>query len=400
MFNKSFSRGKFRKYPYFHSQNRRLSNGHNHRSKKTVNPSLYISKAEIAPDENNTPVKNKFTDFRIDQRLKQNIYNRGYSIPTPIQDQAIPHILSGRDVIGIANTGTGKTAAFLIPLLNKMILGRHEKALIIVPTRELAVQINDELKFFSKSLNIYSVLVIGGASINRQLSELRRNPHFIISTPGRLKDIVNRRFIDLGTFHNIVLDEVDRMVDIGFINEIKFIVSRLPKVRQSLFFSATIPPEVTNIIRTFLNNPVTISVKVTETVRSIDQDIIRFENKDDKINKLQELLRREDYKKVLVFGRTKWGVERLSRHLEENGFSVASIHGNKTQNQRLKALNLFRQNQLQVLVATDVVARGMDIDDVSHVVNYDEPESYTDYVHRIGRTGRANKSGKALTFVG
>ena len=399
MFNRPFSRGKFRKYQKFHS-NRRLSNGHNQRSKKTVNPSLYISKADIAPAEEMAAVKNKFTDFRIDQRLKQNIFNRGYSIPTPIQDQAIPHILSGRDVIGIANTGTGKTAAFLVPLLNKMIQRNNEKALVVVPTRELAVQINSELKFFSKSLNIFSVLVIGGASINRQLSELRRNPHFIISTPGRLKDLVNRQFIDLGSFQNIVLDEVDRMVDIGFINEIKFIISRLPKVRQSLFFSATVPIEVSNIIHSFLRNPVTVSVKVTETVRSIDQDIIRFKNKEDKIEKLQELLRREEYKKVLVFGRTKWGVERLSRHLSENGFSVASIHGNKTQNQRLKALNLFRLNQLQVLVATDVVARGMDIDDVSHVVNYDEPESYTDYVHRIGRTGRANKSGKALTFVG
>ena len=399
MFNRSFSRGKFRKYQKFHS-NRRVFNGHNHRSKKTADPSLYISKADIATVENKTPVKNNFRDFHIDQRLKENIHDRGYSIPTPIQDQAIPHILSGRDVVGIANTGTGKTAAFLVPLLNKMIRQRSEKALVVVPTRELAVQINSELKFFSKSLNIFSVLVIGGASINRQINELKRNPHFIISTPGRLKDMVNRRFIDLGAFHNIVLDEVDRMVDIGFINEIKFIISRLPKDRQSLFFSATVPPEITNIIRTFLNNPITVSVKVTETVRTIDQDIIRFKNKDDKISKLQELLRREEYKKVLVFGRTKWGVERLSRHLSENGFSVASIHGNKTQNQRLKALSLFRQNQLQVLVATDVVARGMDIDDVSHVVNYDEPESYTDYIHRIGRTGRANKSGKALTFVG
>ncbi|KKS76463.1 MAG: ATP-dependent RNA helicase RhlE, partial [Candidatus Gottesmanbacteria bacterium GW2011_GWC2_42_8] len=257
MFNRPFSRGKFRKYQKFHS-NRRLSNGHNQRSKKTVNPSLYISKADIAPAEEMAAVKNKFTDFRIDQRLKQNIFNRGYSIPTPIQDQAIPHILSGRDVIGIANTGTGKTAAFLVPLLNKMIQRNNEKALVVVPTRELAVQINSELKFFSKSLNIFSVLVIGGASINRQLSELRRNPHFIISTPGRLKDLVNRQFIDLGSFQNIVLDEVDRMVDIGFINEIKFIISRLPKVRQSLFFSATVPIEVSNIIHSFLRNPVTV----------------------------------------------------------------------------------------------------------------------------------------------
>ncbi|OGG03539.1 hypothetical protein A2W14_03060 [Candidatus Gottesmanbacteria bacterium RBG_16_37_8] len=399
MFKRSFSKSKFRKFRNFNSKRRGFNDG-NHGRKKLSNPSRYIYKAVISPMENNTPVKNSFNDFQIDQRLKQNIFSRGYSQPTPIQDQVIPHILAGRDVVGIANTGTGKTVAFLIPLLNKINHQRTDKVLIVVPTRELAVQINDELKFFSKSLNIYSVLVIGGNSLNRQVFELKRNPHFIISTPGRLKDMVNRKFIQLSNYNNIVLDEVDRMVDIGFINEIKFIISRLPTIRQSLFFSATVPPEVNNIIASFLNNPVIVSVKISETAQGIDQDIIHIKNNEDKINKLQNLLRQEEFKKVLVFGRTKWGVERLSKHLEKNGFSVASIHGNKSQNQRIKALTLFRQNLLQVLVATDVVARGMDIDDVSHVVNFDEPDSYTDYIHRIGRTGRANKQGKALTFIG
>lgn len=399
MSNRSFSKNKFRNFRRFHSTGRGFHGG-NHRKKSAIDSSKYINKAADSSIENNLPVKNSFNDFSIDQALKQNISSRGYTQPTPIQDQVIPHILAGRDVVGIANTGTGKTAAFLIPLLNKIIHQRSEKVLIVIPTRELAVQINDELKFFAKSLNIYSALVIGGNSINRQVFDLRKNPHFIISTPGRLKDMVNRRFIELGYIHNIVLDEVDRMVDIGFINEIKFIVSRLPAVRQSLFFSATVPPEINNIVQAFLHNPVTVSVKVREIAQGINQDVIHVKNKEDKINKLQNLLRQEECKKVLVFGRTKWGVERLSRLLEENGFSVASIHGNKTQNQRLKALTLFRQNQLQVLVATDVVARGMDIEDVSHVVNFDEPVSYIDYIHRIGRTGRANKLGKALTFIG
>ncbi|MBI4991143.1 DEAD/DEAH box helicase, partial [Candidatus Gottesmanbacteria bacterium] len=345
-------------------------------------------------------VKNSFNDFQIDPRIKQNIYLHGYRIPTPIQDQAIGQILAGRDLIGIANTGTGKTAAFLIPLVNKIIQNRGERVLIVIPTRELAVQINDELKFFSKSLHIYSVLVIGGVSLNRQVYELRGNPQIIISTPGRLKDLVNRRLINLNIFNNIVLDEVDRMVDIGFINDIKFIISKLPKARQSLFFSATIPPEVNSIIGSFLKNPVTVSVKVKETASGIDQDVIHIKDKKEKFEKLQSMLRQEEFKKVLIFGRTKWGVERLSKDLMQNGFSVASIHGNKSQNQRLRALSLFRQNQLQVLVATDVVARGMDIDDVSHVINFDEPSTYTDYIHRIGRTGRADKRGKALTFVG
>ena len=399
MFYKSFTKRQFHRNRYHQGNGRSFQTGRS-RTKQHIHSSKYINKADTSPVENSLTVKNSFNDFQIDPRLKQNIFLHGYRDPTPIQDQVIPEILAGRDVIGIANTGTGKTAAFLIPLINKIIKNRAEKILIVVPTRELAVQINDELKVFSKSLNIYSVLVIGGASINRQILELRGNPHIIISTPGRLKDMINRRFINLNSFKNIVLDEVDRMVDIGFINDIKFIISKLPSVRQSLFFSATVPAEVNSIIQSFLKNPVTISVKVKETAHGIDQDVIHIKDKKDKIEKLQSMLRREEFKKVLIFGRTKWGVERLSKNLQQNGFLAASIHGNKSQNQRLAALSQFRQNQLQVLVATDVVARGMDIDDVSHVINFDEPSTYTDYIHRIGRTGRANKRGKALTFVG
>ena len=399
MFYKSFTKRQFHRNRYHQGNGRSFQTGRS-RTKQHIHSSKYINKTDTSPVENSLTVKNSFNDFQIDPRLKQNIFLHGYRDPTPIQDQVIPEILAGRDVIGIANTGTGKTAAFLIPLINKIIKNRAEKILIVVPTRELAVQINDELKVFSKSLNIYSVLVIGGASINRQILELRGNPHIIISTPGRLKDMINRRFINLNSFKNIVLDEVDRMVDIGFINDIKFIISKLPSVRQSLFFSATVPAEVNSIIQSFLKNPVTISVKVKETAHGIDQDVIHIKDKKDKIEKLQSMLRREEFKKVLIFGRTKWGVERLSKNLQQNGFLAASIHGNKSQNQRLAALSQFRQNQLQVLVATDVVARGMDIDDVSHVINFDEPSTYTDYIHRIGRTGRANKRGKALTFVG
>lgn len=399
MFYKSFPKRQFHRNRNYHGNGRGFQNGRS-RIRQHINSFKYINKTDTSSIENSITVRNNFGDFEIDPILRQNILSHGYRIPTPIQDQAIPQILGGRDVIGIANTGTGKTAAFLIPLINKIIQNRAERILIVVPTRELAVQINDEVKVFSKSLNIYSVLVIGGVSINRQILELRGNPHIIISTPGRLKDMINRRFIDLNHFKNIVLDEVDRMVDIGFIHDIKFIISKLPQERQSLFFSATVPAEVNSIIQSFLKNPVTISVKVKETAHGIDQDVIYIKSKSEKIEKLQTMLRQEEFKKVLIFGRTKWGVERLSKNLEQNGFSVASIHGNKSQNQRLRALSQFRQNQLQVLVATDVAARGMDIDDVSHVINFDEPSTYIDYIHRIGRTGRANKRGKALTFVG
>lgn len=371
-----------------------------YKAKSYVHSSHYIKKTAPTSNNENFVIKHRFQDFQIHDQLKQNISTRGYSIPTPIQDRAIPSILNGHDVIGIANTGTGKTAAFLIPLIHKIIQNRLEKLLIIVPTRELAVQIDDEVRAFSRFLHIYSVLCIGGANINRQINQLRKNPHIIISTPGRLKDLITRRFIEMMNFRNVVLDEVDRMVDIGFIQDIKYIISLLPRDRQSLFFSATFSPDVNSIIQSFLKDPVTISVKVQETADGIEQDVIRVKNKNEKVVKLNTMLRQNEFRKVLIFGRTKWGVERLSKTLQANGFLADSIHGNKSQYQRLKVLNLFKQNQLKVLVATDIAARGLDIADVSHVINFDEPANYTDYIHRIGRTARAQKTGKALTFIG
>lgn len=374
-----------------------FGNGNHH---KSLGESAYI-KNEESPS-NNTPleIRHNFSDFAIDQRLKDNILKRGFTIPTPIQDQAIQPILEGKDVIGIAETGSGKTAAFLIPLINKILLNRQEKVLIIVPTRELAVQINDELKLLTRFLNIYSSLCIGGASINRQIFELRNNPNLVIGTPGRIKDLFNRRFLHLNNIKNIVLDEADRMVDIGFLPEIKYIVSQLSKERQSLFFSATVSREVDGIINSFVRSPVTISVKSNESPLSIKQDVIRVSGLDAKIAKLRELLMKEEFTKILIFGRTKHGVDRLSKKLYLHGFSVAAIHGNKSQSQRLRVLSQFRDNRVKILIATDIAARGLDIPDVSHVINFDEPASRTDYIHRIGRTGRAQKIGHALTFVG
>lgn len=377
----------------------------NHGSKNNYNRKKidYFPNAEASqfhPSSENLEIKHNFNNFSIDPRLKQNIIARGYKVPTPIQDRAIIPILEGRDVIGIANTGTGKTAAFLIPIINKIINNRAEKVLIVVPTRELAVQIDEDLKALAIGMNIYSLLCIGGASINRQISSLAQNPNIIIGTPGRLKDLSQRRLLNLSQFKTIVLDEVDRMVDIGFIKDIRYIISLLSQPRQSLFFSATVSSEVSSIIQTFLKNPITVSVKREDSVPQIHQAIVKVKDKNEKIERLNALLKQEEFKKVLIFGRTKWGVERLSKSLQQKGFNVASIHGNKSLNQRLRVLTQFKQNQLHVLVATDVAARGLDIDDVSHVINFDEPSTYTDYIHRIGRTGRAQKSGKALTFVG
>lgn len=349
------------------------------------------------PQELFTP-KNGFSDFELTQQLKDNIAFKKYSILTPIQDQAIPAILAGRDVIGIANTGTGKTAAFLIPLVNKVFLNKSERVLIIAPTRELALQIQEELHGFSGRLGIRSVLCIGGMSLWRQRNELRQNNNFVIGTPGRIKDLINQKSLLLSAFHNVVLDEADRMVDIGFIEDIKYFISLLPLDRQSLFFSATISGKVKEILNAFVKNPVTISVEKQITAENIAQEVIKV-GKHEKIDKLHDLLSQENFEKVLVFGRTKWGMQKLTDELIRRGIKAAVIHGNKSQGQRQKALEQFKSNQVSVLLATDVASRGLDIPDVSHVINFDMPATYDDYVHRIGRTGRAGKQGIALTFV-
>lgn len=376
------------------------SRGRSRQKRGTLNLSEYILPSSPQKQMESYKSVHNFEDFLIDVRLKQNISSHGYTVPTPIQDQAIDHILAGKDVIGIANTGTGKTAAFLIPVIDKIIKNRTEKVLVIAPTRELAVQIDDELKAISHNLGVSSLLCIGGASINNQIFNLRKNPNVVIGTPGRLKDLSQRNMLNLYHFRTIILDEVDRMVDIGFLQDIKYIISKLSPVRQSLFFSATVSSDVNSLIQTFLKSPVTISVKRQETVPQIHQEIIKVKDKNDKIERLNTMLKQEEFKKVLIFGRTKWGVERLFRSLQQKGFNAASIHGNKTLNQRLRILTQFKNNQLHILVATDVAARGLDIDNVSHVINFDEPSTYTDYIHRIGRTGRAQKTGRALTFVG
>lgn len=360
-----------------------------------INKAVVDESAMVEPQQTTTT----FKDFAFDPIIHQNIEKRGYTTPSPIQEASIPHILQGKDVIGVANTGTGKTAAFLLPVIHKLFLNRENRALIVTPTRELALQIVDEFRLFSAGMNISVSLCIGGTPMFRQENQLRQRPQLIIGTPGRLKDLANRRKLNLTEFTTVVLDEVDRMVDIGFIQDIRYLIGFLPKQRQSLFFTATITDSVKGILQQFVTNPITVSVKKHNTSVNVDQDIIKVSGADDKLYKLQDLLRQEDFKKVLVFGRTKHGVERVSKKLMLNGFKVAAIHGNKSQGQRQRALDQFKSNAIQVLLATDVASRGLDIENVTHVINFDVPESYDDYVHRIGRTGRANNKGTALTFV-
>ena len=366
---------------------------------ENIDVTRFVNKAVVVEEQKPYVPAHQFDDFHIEDRLKKNIAVKGYSIPTAIQDSAIPDVLKGRDVIGIANTGEGKTAAFLVPLINKMIKHPDARVLVVVPTRELALQIDEEFMGFARGLGIYSVLLVGGASINMQIERLRRNVRMVIGTPGRIKDLIERGKLDLSKYHNLVLDEADRMLDMGFIHDIRFLIELLPRERHTLFFSATFSREIESLANTLLHDPLKISVKKFDTSRNIEQDIVRIRSKEEKFDALCSLLRDPQYSKVLVFGRTKHGVEKLGIALNRAGFKSASIHGNKTQPQRQHALKLFKDDKVQILVATDVAARGLDIPNVSHVINYELPSSYDDYVHRIGRTGRAGKRGTALTFV-
>ncbi|MDP4001429.1 MAG: DEAD/DEAH box helicase [bacterium] len=364
-----------------------------------IDPTRFVKKAVITEQVEVFVPEHKFADFNVDARLKTNITRKGYVEPTPIQDKTIPHILRGSDLVGIANTGTGKTAAFLIPLINKVLLNPQENVLIVVPTRELAIQIDDELRGFALGMRMFSVCCVGGASIGYQISNLRRQHNFIIGTPGRIKDLMERRFINLARFKTVVLDEADRMLDMGFIKDMRTMMAAMPKERHTLFFSATITREIEGLINEFLRTPVRISVKTQDTAKNVDQDIVRVNNGKGKLQVLEDLLSQPGFNKVLIFGRTKHGVERLYNTLVTSGFKAESIHGDKNHARRQKALKSFKENHIQILIATDVAARGLDIPDVSHVINYDLPATYDDYIHRIGRTGRANKTGKALTFI-
>ena len=358
---------------------------------------MLVKKAE--PQESNEYIpQHSFADFEVSDILKKNIAQKGYSTPTPIQDKAIPHVLAGRDVIGLASTGTGKTAAFMVPLLDKVLKNPSEKILIIAPTRELAVQIMDEGRSFSQGIKAFFTLVIGGVNIRRQISELRRRPSFVVGTPGRLKDLAERRALFLSDYNTIVLDEVDRMLDMGFIHDIRSLVAQLPQRRHSLFFSATMTDQARGVASEFLQDPITIEIASSRASDHVNQDIVNVRGRN-KIDVLHDILIRPEVQKALVFGRTKFGMEKLSQKLVDRGFKATAIHGNKTQGQRQRALNAFKRNEVSVLLATDVASRGIDVSDISHVINYELPETYDDYIHRIGRTGRADQIGTALTFI-
>ena len=364
----------------------------------TFNPAQFINANPVDSIEEVYTPKNNFETLGLNKQLTQTILSLGITAPTPIQDQIIPEIMNGRDVIGLAETGTGKTAAFLIPLLEKTLADQNRQTLILTPTRELALQIQSEMQKLAGRFRIYSTICVGGTPIYPQIKRLKLANHFIIGTPGRVCDLIKRDALKLGGVNTVVLDEADRMLDMGFIKDVRDILSKTPKERETLFFSATMSSETERLVKDFLKNPITVSVKKKDITNSIEQDVVSFEHHR-KFEKLTSLLENPELKRVIIFGSMKHSVEKLSKELSAHGVKAESIHGNKTHGARQRALNAFKSGNARVLVATDVAARGIHVENVSHVINYDLPATFEDYVHRIGRTGRGDKRGKALTFV-
>lgn len=367
---------------------------------QSISPDKFINKNPKIQTQESYTSTNSLVDFGFSEQIIKNLAKEGYVEPTRIQDEAIPHIMEGKDLVGLANTGSGKTAAFVLPILESLIKNPKERSVLIVaPTRELAQQIQEVFFAFSRSTNIYSTVCVGGMNIGAQIRSLSRKNHIVIGTPGRLKDLDNRGFLHLDKVSTFVLDEVDQMLDMGFLPDIKRLIEKLPKQRQSLCFSATMTPTISNLIKGILKYPVSISVRTSMTGDHIAQDIIKARDNDEKMKELIQLLRQDHLEKVLIFGEMKHSVQKLSNKLNEAGFSSVAIHGNKSQPQRQRALRDFKDGKVRILVATGVASRGLDIPNVSHVINYDRPQTHEEYVHRIGRTGRAGKPGQAYTFV-
>lgn len=345
-----------------------------------------------------------FSELNLIEPLLQALAKQNYLQPTPIQEKSIPFILEGRDIFGCAQTGTGKTAAFALPILqlinsykkpaNKPVI----KALILAPTRELALQINENFAAYGKNLGLKHALVFGGVSQKPQTTALQNGVDVLIATPGRLLDLMNQGYVKLNTVEYFVLDEADRMLDMGFINDIKKIITKLPSKKQTLFFSATLSEEIKKLANTLLNNPVSVNVTPVSSASALVKQSVYYVEKQNKRSLLRFVLKNDGIEHALVFTRTKRGADKVTQELNRNGISAEAIHGNKSQNARERALKGFKNRSIRVLVATDIASRGIDVDKLTHVINFEIPEQAETYVHRIGRTGRAGASGIALSF--
>lgn len=360
----------------------------------------FINKAKPVTEEVFVP-KNTFATMGLHPEILKSVAVRGYINPSAIQDGTIPEALTGRDIVGLADTGTGKTAAFLLPILHALKNNPKQRALVMAPTRELALQIEKELMLFTRTLTtrIHHAACVGGAPISRQVTSLRRGAHIVIGTPGRLRDLFDRGDLELNNCSMVVLDEADRMLDMGFMEDMKFLIGKTNPTHQTLFFSATFPEAIKKFAYSFLKDPFIVSVKTRDTSQNVDQDIIRIAHPDQKMERLHDILNQDAVSKTIIFLETKRHVDKITTELRARGFNSASLHGDKHQRERSRVIQQFRDNQINILVATDVAARGLDIPNVSHVINYDIPQTYDTYVHRIGRTGRGSQKGTALTFV-
>ncbi len=348
-----------------------------------------------------------FGDLGLCESVLRAVTDEGYETPTPVQAEAIPHILAGRDVLGSAQTGTGKTAAFALPILHRLSLDRPItrkpvaiRGLVLSPTRELALQIQDSLRCYGRHLGLRSTVVMGGVSQEPQVRAMQRGIDILVATPGRLMDLVNQGFAKLGSVETLVLDEADRMLDMGFLPDLRRIISQLPKKRQTVLFSATIPPAIAELAAGVLCNPVRVQIAPTKTNTPSIEQAVCFVPQEHKVRLLAEILNNEATGRVIVFTRTKRGADRVAEQLNRSGIRADAMHGNKSQGARKRILDSFKSNRPPVLVATDLAARGIDVDDVSHVFNFDLPDEPETYVHRIGRTARAGASGKAMSFCG
>lgn len=386
----------------FKNNNRRNGRSNNQRRNRAagqyIDPSRFVKVAAPREEVVYQP-QHSFSDFALSPQIQRNLQAKGYDQPSPIQDQAIPAGLRGEDVIGIASTGTGKTAAFILPILEELTKQPASRALIVAPTRELAQQIQHECIELTKGIKLKRALLIGGTRIGGQLRDLNNRPQLIIGTPGRICDHIERKSLKLHNVNKVVLDEVDRMLDMGFVHDVTNILDKTSDDRQSFFFSATIDHRVRSLIDRFTSNPTTITLKASAASDNVHQDVVRYNTATHKLELLHEVLINPETTKVIVFDETKRNVDRLSKELVVRGFKADSIHGGKSQGQRQRALARFKQNEVSILVATDVAARGIDVKDISHVVNYSIPQVFDDYIHRIGRAGRAGRTGYALTFV-
>ncbi len=344
-----------------------------------------------------------FTDLNLIEPIAKAIQEQGYTTPTPIQERSIPDILDGRDFLGCAQTGTGKTAAFSIPILQNLsknkISNNHIKALILTPTRELAIQIEENINAYSKYLPLKQLVIFGGVKQGNQEAALKKGVDILVATPGRLLDFIAQGIVSLKNLEIFVLDEADRMLDMGFVHDVKRIIKLLPQKRQTLFFSATMPGEIQKLANSILNNPVKVEVTpVSSTADTIKQSVY-FVEKENKLNLLSHILQNDISDSVLVFARTKHGADKIARKLQKDNISAEAIHGNKSQNARQNALNNFKSGKTRVLVATDIAARGIDIDELKFVINFELSDVSETYVHRIGRTGRAGSEGTSISFV-